>query len=341
MPDRRAIVFLDYDNLYHTLHPRLPAHVHADEVILELLDELRRYLLEETRIQTTLTLAFADFSALSGNGAFIQRTLVMQGIEPRFVPSALQPNAAELQLCIEALSLAQSRPELTSLVFLSGDRAYLPLLQYLRRMDRAPLLAALHLPPPGERHAFLGEENFLNAFNLLTEPTRRTLIQDHTEPDSTPAETPAPAREPRKAVAYQPITSEAARTTLEIIEEHFGQYEEVYLTPLLRKLSELLDDETHDPKSIINDLEEAGAVWLEKRRGFPYDYTVLLVDGEHPDVQQIQQNYFARRQEPSDTYPDYQDDYDYDEYERPESEYDENDFPNPDGPESYSAPPGR
>jgi hypothetical protein len=335
MPDRRAIVFLDYDNLYQLLHPRLPGHVHADEVILELLDELRRYLLEETRIQTTLTLAFADFSALSGNGAFIQRTLVMQGIEPRFAPSALQANAAELQICIEALGHAQSRPELTNLVLLTGDRAYLPLLQHLRRMDRAPLLAALHLPPPGERHTFLGEEHFLNAFNLLTEPTRRALIQEHAEPDSTPAETPAPAREPRKAVTYQPITSEAARTTLDIIEEHFGQYEEVYLTPLLRKLSELLDDETHDPKSIINDLEEAGAIWLEKRRGFPYDYTVLIVDSEHPDVQQIQQDFFARHQQSGETYPDYQDDYEYEDYEHPASEYDAHDFPNPDDADTY------
>jgi hypothetical protein len=40
---------------------------------------------------------------------------------------------------------------------------------------------------------------------------------------------------------------------------------------------------------VINKLEDAGAVWLEKRRGFPYDYTVLLVDSEHPDVRQIQE----------------------------------------------------
>ncbi len=34
----------------------------------------------------------------------------------------------------------------------------------------------------------------------------------------------------------------------------------------------------------MNLLQEAGAVWLEKRRGFPYDYTVLLVNRSHEDV---------------------------------------------------------
>ena len=81
---------------------------------------------------------------------------------------------------------------------------------------------------------------------------------------------------------------------LEIIEEHFGQYDEVYLTPLLRKLSEELGDlEDHDPKSLIGDLENAGAVRLERRRGFPYDYTVLLVNPNHPEVQAVREEFAA------------------------------------------------
>jgi hypothetical protein len=42
-----------------------------------------------------------------------------------------------------------------------------------------------------------------------------------------------------------------------------------------------------DPKEVINRLEVAGAVHLERRRGFPYDYTVLIVEAAHPDVQRI------------------------------------------------------
>ena len=77
---------------------------------------------------------------------------------------------------------------------------------------------------------------------------------------------------------------------LEVIERFFGQYEEVYLTPLLRKLSEEIGDaDDHDPKSLIGDLEECGAVRLERRRGMPYDYTVLIVNGEHPSVIEIKE----------------------------------------------------
>ena len=85
-----------------------------------------------------------------------------------------------------------------------------------------------------------------------------------------------------------------ARETIEITEEHFGQYDEVYLTPLLRKLSDVLGEQ-HDPKSLVSELEAAGAVRLEKRDGYPYDYTVLIVNEDHPGVQEIQDDYYNRR----------------------------------------------
>ncbi len=37
------------------------------------------------------------------------------------------------------------------------------------------------------------------------------------------------------------------------------------------------------------DLEECGAARLERRRGMPYDYTVLLVNAEHPAVQEVRE----------------------------------------------------
>ncbi len=75
---------------------------------------------------------------------------------------------------------------------------------------------------------------------------------------------------------------------LEVIEKFFGQYDEIYLTPLLRRLSEEIGEvEAHDPKSLISDLEECGAARLERRRGMPYDYTVLIVNPEHAAVIEI------------------------------------------------------
>jgi hypothetical protein len=91
----------------------------------------------------------------------------------------------------------------------------------------------------------------------------------------------------RSAVEHTIVTNPVCKRTLEILQRYFGQYDEVYLTPLLRKLSEEFDEPESDPKTVINELEQLGAVWLEKRRGFPYDYTVLIIDTEHPDVQTL------------------------------------------------------
>jgi hypothetical protein len=79
-------------------------------------------------------------------------------------------------------------------------------------------------------------------------------------------------------------------------------------------MSELLDEDRADPKSIISDLEVCGAVRLEKRQGFPYDYTVLIVDQAHPDVVK------AREEAKSRTDLDEDDEYYQD------SSYDDEDF---------------
>ena len=88
-----------------------------------------------------------------------------------------------------------------------------------------------------------------------------------------------------------PITDDIVRKTLEIIDSYFGQYEEIYLTPLLRRLSEIFADSEDEPKTLINDLEKSGAVWLEKRRGFPHNYTILMINENHPDVAEIKDSH--------------------------------------------------
>ncbi len=324
--NRCAAVFVDFDNLFSLLTERLEDRSYPDAVITEAIDELRRYLIEELRTPTHLTNAYADFSALSGNGSFIQRSLILQDVDPRFTAGAVQDNAAEVQLCTELMEVLHRREDITTFAVMTGDRLYLPLMQHLKHSGRTVLLVTLD-PPSSEALSYLGEEAFVDLCNLLSEPTQRLLLGEGA------ARNGSVGREPREGIEYLAITDLAARRTLEIIEEYFGQYEEVYLTPLLRKLSELLDDDEHDPKTIINDLEAAGAVWLEKRRGFPYDYTVLLVDTDHPDVREIQQAFYERQEaesddayyeeEPYDAYDDYAEE-DYDTYA--EDEYTEDDL---------------
>ncbi|MDX1548069.1 MAG: hypothetical protein R3247_13820, partial [Rhodothermales bacterium] len=173
------------------------------------------------------------------------------------------------------------------------------------------------------------DDVFHDALNQRSEGARRALTgTSGRDAGSPPQGRPEP-------VEHKPIPSEGARLGLEIIEEHFGQYEEVYLTPLLRKMSELLDENRYDPKTLISELEDAGAVWLEKRRGFPYDYTVLLVDTDHPDVQTVQEEVYGRRADDDDFADDdfADDDYDEDYDDYPDDEAD--DFDPDDDVEDY------
>jgi hypothetical protein len=330
--ERRAAVFVDYDNVYSVLSERLGQKTFPDEYITELLDEVRRYLLEEDRTSTALTIAFADFSGLAGNGFFIQRSLYLQGAEPRFVPATLQSNAVEIQLCTDASEVLHCRPDVKTFVLVTGNRAYLPLVQQLKRYGRHVIVVAFESAPATESIQYTEGSFYLDAHNLLGENSRKDLLANAPATARRPS-TRNGAVEPREPVEFTAVEDPIALRTLEIVEEWFGQYEEVYLTPLLRKLSELLDDREHDPKTIISILEEHGAVRLEKRRGFPYDYTVLIVDSDHPDVARVREQVVRKVDEEDvveveDLDEELEDDAYYDEYDdedEDDDDYDEDD----------------
>ena len=137
-------------------------------------------------------------------------------------------------------------------------------------------------------------------------------------------DSPAPetASEPKvlerpEPVEYHEITDPGALSALHVIEQYFGQYDEIYLTPLLRKLSEVIGDVEYDPKSLISAIEEAGAVWLEKRKGFPYDYTVLIIDQQHPNIAAMQARAYASAAESEE--PEYDEDAHYEATPYPEA----------------------
>lgn len=283
---RRAAILVDYDNLYQALTRRLSRSSHPGAYVTDALSELQRYLLDGGGSQTVLVRAYADFAALQREASTdsIERGLYLRGIEPCYAPTSAQPSASEMQLAVDAVDLLHSRGDLSTFVIVTGDRTYLPLVQTLRRYGRRALVAALEAPQSslGEDET-LEDEVHLDLLNLLDEPARRSLISRSREPRS--ASSTRTVGEPE---TFDDLPDSILYRTLEIAEEHFGQYDEVYLTPLLRKLSELLGAE-YDPKTLISDLEEAGAVRLEKREGYPYDYTVLIVHENHPDVRNVRE----------------------------------------------------
>ena len=280
-----AVVMVDYENLYAYFADQSSLRQTADEVIGDLTEACRKYLSDQWNVKSSSLTAYADFSLLPSKGREIQRRLYLNGIEPHFVPGDIQKNAVELQLCIDAIDAITSRSDIDLLAIVTAERMYLPLVTHCQHAGIDAVIINFLQPQMAQTRTI--SESYINGKEILSNFSKSGYEGLHVHGMETPAaKAPAPVTR-SEPVEYKQVTNPAVLDALVLIEEHFGQYNEIFLTPLLRKLSEFLGDQ-HDPKQLVNELEEAGAIWLEKRSGYPYDFTVMILDSDHPDVAGIQ-----------------------------------------------------
>ena len=265
----QACVLIDYQNLHHHLKNQISSGSPA-EVCAEILSGVRDHL-SGTRITTGR--AYADFSGLDEHTRHVKRTLYLHGVEPVYVPGTSHRNTTDLQLAVDAIEIRERRPEIETFVILAGDRDYVPVVQALVGAGRRVVQVGFreHPSPFVLRHTGNGE--YVDASGLLPEGA---LSPREASGESARATEFNDIAEIETDEAY-----EALVTTLRF----FGQYSEVYLTPLLRRLSDELPPDS-DPKALVAELEDAGAGKLERRKGMPYDYTVLVINEAHPEVKE-------------------------------------------------------
>lgn len=292
----RAAMFVDYDNLHSVLTSQSATDQRTSTYTFEILDEVRRYLEEGDDTPTILGRAYGAFDTrLKAEEGDVPSRLYRLGFEPKYVSHETQRNASEIQLTIDAAQFLSGRADVQTVVIVTGNRPYLPLARRIREEGRRVLVAAVNPPQADDTPSVAEDDLYLDARNLLSRDSREDLLAN--APQS------GRSRERRGAVGsppprrYQELNNPTARRTIDITDEHFGQYDEVYLTPLLRKLSEVLGP-SHDPKALVSELEAAGAVRLEKREGHPYDYTVLILNDDHPDVHEIRSGEYTRPASP-------------------------------------------
>lgn len=307
-----GLVLVDYDNLFQALESHSSKGEQPHRFLIAMLSELRRYLQDEMGIRAARSIAFGDFTCHEIDAGLIMNDLAANGVEPRHVQASKDRTDAEVSLTIHATELLHARRDLGAFVVLSGDHWYMPLVQHLQTYGKFVFVAALDLPPNLTALQSGVSDSYLNARFLLDSRSRDTLKEARSaekagQEDS--VEAAAESAQSRAPKDTSIVEDPGAIHALEIIEEFFGQYEEVYLTPLLRKLTESLDPEDGEPKDAVSLLQDAGAVWLEKRRGFPYDYTVLLVNAEHPDVKRVREAFAEYSADSAEA------DYDDDEYD--------------------------
>nr|GFC79141.1 hypothetical protein [Tanacetum cinerariifolium] len=100
------------------------------------------------------------------------------GVDTRNVLGTDHKNAADMQLCIDALEVLYTRPDIGTFVLVAGDRDYIPVLQHLRRQARQVKVVGFRESVSGDLLLMLGEEHYINARQLLP-AERLQALEDH------------------------------------------------------------------------------------------------------------------------------------------------------------------
>jgi len=170
-----AAVFIDFENVYyflknHYLDPQDP-HDYALDLVRALRDALKR----ELGLDSLVLNAYADFDKIPTGP---QGPLYLMGVSTRNVLGTDHKNAADMQLCIDALEVLYTRPAIGTFVLVAGDRDYIPVLQHLRRQARQVKVVGFRESVSGDLLQMLGQEHFIDARALL--PVERLqALEDH------------------------------------------------------------------------------------------------------------------------------------------------------------------
>jgi hypothetical protein len=170
-----AAVFIDFENVYyflknHYLDPQDP-HDYALDLVRALRDTLKR----ELGLDSLVLYAYADFDKLPSGP---QGPLYLMGVDTRNVLGTDHKNAADMQLCIDALEVLYTRPDIGTFVLVAGDRDYIPVLQHLRRQARQVKVVGFRESVSGDLLLMLGQEHYLDARQLLP-AERLQALEDH------------------------------------------------------------------------------------------------------------------------------------------------------------------
>ena len=158
-----AAVFIDFENVYYFLKNHFHDPPDLNDYVLDIVRTLRERL-SARGLDCLISYAYADFERLA---TAPQGALYLMGVSTRNVLGTAHKNAADMQLCIDALEVMYTRPEIGTFVLVAGDRDYIPVLQHLRRQARQVLVAGFSESVSGDLLQNIGADHFLDARELL------------------------------------------------------------------------------------------------------------------------------------------------------------------------------
>ena len=280
-----AALFVDFENIFYYLKNHLDAGSDPGDYVVQMIRELRFRLQQRFSEQVIINHAYADFERMEQNA---QGALYLIGVEAHNVLGTDHKNAADMRLCIDALETLYTRQEIRTFILVAGDRDYIPVIQHLKKHARTVRVTSFRGSLSGDLLTNVGEEFFLDAAQLL--PGGVHLLA----PDPRPALPPRPAApvppRPQTKAHFEDVSRVSdpeTKQALEAMLRHFGDKSEVWMTPYLHKLrAEMPLLAEFERRALVRTLVGVGAIRVEKRKGEPNDYSVILVNWNHPDVRE-------------------------------------------------------
>jgi uncharacterized LabA/DUF88 family protein len=291
-----AALYIDFENIFHYLGRRTVDGERAQDIFLELIQSLRKKLVEDFDETCIVQYAYADFEQIEVNA---QGQMFLLGIETRNVVGTEHKNAADMRMCIDVMETMYTRDEIDTFVLVAGDRDYIPVIQHLRKHAKKVRVVSFKENISGDLLRIV-EDGYLDAFTVLGKIAQSELevgkerlndqLYTQRQASNERAEKLVEARAEGKVsnVVFdraQRLEDKNAIIALEVMMTNFHDKPEVWFTPYLNKLRNALQHlAEYERKALITTLEMSGVIKVEKRRGDPHDYSVIVINWNHPDV---------------------------------------------------------
>lgn len=290
-----AALFVDFENVYYYFKNRLPDDMDPVDASISILRSLQQKVKVDRSERSIIQHSYADFERIPS----AQNPLALMGIEPHHVVGTDQKNAADMKLCIDAMSTLYTRHDVRTFYLMAGDRDYIPLIRHLVEHGREVIVVAFRKQTSGDLLKVVGDDCYWDAERLIDSTIRVQMVEPITvapKPKAIMATAKAVVAPPAPEPEYPPAEFATAKSiddqyvynALVILMENFQDKPEVWISPYLHRLRDGLTElEDWERKHLLQDLVDVGAVKVEKRRGEPNDYSVLVVNWDHPDVRAL------------------------------------------------------
>ncbi|MBL8047371.1 MAG: NYN domain-containing protein [Chthonomonas sp.] len=290
----QTALFIDFENLYYFILKNAAQGISPADKSIEIIKIIKDAIGTELGSPPIVMAAYADFEngQLAENSVI--RSIALLGINVRFALGNQHKNAADMHLSLDVLETMFRNEKINTFFLLAGDRDYIPLVVKLREYGKSIHIISFRGNTSGDLREIVQEGN-LHYIDDGADFERRAE-----EPISPPAPAPVPdlpvltltaEEEFEEAVDYYDFESitmvddEEDEAILSNLLAAYPNRSEIWFVPAKKELAKRMPEFADwEIQKCLNSLKQRGCFSVVKRKGNPNDYSVIIINFDHPDV---------------------------------------------------------